>query len=97
MGYSAMKQDPESVFEESELCEALRPAYESDTENGMFICAFSFHYLVQWRERAAHECNLHVLIIVFFPPILQTCLSQHSKSLGRCRNLGASLPFILFT
>ncbi|XP_060103154.1 G-rich sequence factor 1 isoform X2 [Heteronotia binoei] len=40
MGYSAMKQDPESVFEESELCEALRPAYESDTENDVFKPVF---------------------------------------------------------
>ncbi|XP_054845809.1 G-rich sequence factor 1 isoform X2 [Eublepharis macularius] len=42
MGYPAMKQDPESVFEEAELCEALRPAaaYESDTENEVFKQAF---------------------------------------------------------
>nr|XP_056711333.1 G-rich sequence factor 1 [Euleptes europaea] len=42
MGYPAMKQDPESVFEENELCEALRPAtaYESDPENEVFKQAF---------------------------------------------------------
>lgn len=63
MGYSAMKQDPDSVFEESELCEALRPAYESDTENGMPLGAFFLS-----THCTALECNLHVLVIVFFSP-----------------------------
>ncbi|XP_077157269.1 G-rich sequence factor 1 [Paroedura picta] len=40
MGYSSMNQDPEPVFEETEFCDALRPAYESDTENDIFKPAF---------------------------------------------------------
>ncbi|XP_062991623.1 G-rich sequence factor 1 isoform X1 [Elgaria multicarinata webbii] len=42
MGYPTTKQDPEPVFEESELNETLRPAaaYESDKENEVFKQAF---------------------------------------------------------
>lgn len=41
-GYPPVKQDVESVFEESELSDALRPAgaYESDKENDVFKQAF---------------------------------------------------------
>ncbi|CAI5784828.1 G-rich sequence factor 1 [Podarcis lilfordi] len=42
MGYPTLKQDSESVFDESELNEALRPTatYESDKENEVFKQAF---------------------------------------------------------
>lgn len=104
MGYPTLKQDSESVFDESELNEALRPTatYESDKENGKSIQFLSFETSLTclfmsstcWREVAGHTCNLHMFILALFT--LQKFLSKHLKSLGMCRSQGVSPRFTLF-
>ncbi|KAL8206630.1 UNVERIFIED_CONTAM: G-rich sequence factor 1 [Gekko kuhli] len=93
MGYSPMKQDPESVFEESELCEALRPAYESDTENDMFKPAFEKprEVLETGSFSALHFVHLRGLpfqataqdIINFFAPLKPVRITMEYNSSGK--------------
>ncbi|XP_048338676.1 G-rich sequence factor 1 [Sphaerodactylus townsendi] len=95
MGYSGMKQDPESVFEESELCEALRPAtaFESDTENDVFKQAFekprevsesgnfsSVHF-VHMRGLPFHATAQD--IINFFAPLKPVRVTMEYNSTGK--------------
>ncbi|XP_066487874.1 G-rich sequence factor 1 isoform X2 [Tiliqua scincoides] len=90
MGYPPVKQDVESVFEESELSDALRPAavYESDKENDVFkprevseSGSFSSLHFVHLRglpfQATAQD------IINFFAPLKPVRITMEYNSNGK--------------
>ncbi|KAF7252441.1 G-rich sequence factor 1 [Varanus komodoensis] len=95
MGYPTMKQEPEPVFEESELSEALRPAaaYESDKENEVLKQAFETHRDV---SEAGSFSSFHFVhlkglpyhataqnIINFFAPLKPVRITMEYNSSGK--------------